>query len=406
MISKNLTNKRLLAGNILSLSVLRGFQYLIPLITLPYLIKTIGIDNFGLVNYAASLGFYFSAFIQFGFGITATREIARHRKDHIKLGYIYSSTLTASLVLAAISVAVYMLIVLTFNKFTDNLNLYLFTIAFTVFQSLFPVWFFRGLEQMKYITFLSLGSSLFQLIGIFLLVRQQGDFIFVPMIQAVTSMIALAFSLVLIRTHFRISFALPRRADLQTVYYEGRHAFASQFFPSLYNNSAVFLLGLFTNNSATGLFTAITRIIDAIISISYVLSSAFFPYLSRNFSGYKAFEKIMLGLGLALALLTYMYANSIALILLSSPSSSGVNYIKLLSITVFFAFGYLTYNTNNLMLNGQEKIARNISVYVSLSAFVLSLFLIYFFSVLGAVISLLYARCALSLLSFYYSRRS
>ena len=151
MISKfiNTDDKRRLVGNFFSLIVLRGFQFLIPLITLPYLVRTIGLDNFGLVNFALSLALYFGAVIQFGFGITATREIARNRDDKAKLSQIYSVTLTASFLLAIFSIIVFSLIVIIIDKFNQYLYLYLFTMMFVVSQSLFPIWFFHGMEKMK-----------------------------------------------------------------------------------------------------------------------------------------------------------------------------------------------------------------------------------------------------------------
>lgn len=95
MLSKltNTENKKRLLANFASLIVLRGFQFLIPLITLPYLVRTIGLEKFGLINFALALGLYFGAVVQYGFGVTATREIARNRDDPEKLSQIYSATL-------------------------------------------------------------------------------------------------------------------------------------------------------------------------------------------------------------------------------------------------------------------------------------------------------------------------
>ena len=59
----NTENKKRLVSNFMSLSVLRGFQFIIPLITLPYLVRTIGIENFGLVKLAISLNLYFGAIL-------------------------------------------------------------------------------------------------------------------------------------------------------------------------------------------------------------------------------------------------------------------------------------------------------------------------------------------------------
>lgn len=59
----NTENKKRLISNFMSLSVLRGFQFIIPLITLPCLVRTIGIENFGLVKFAISLNLYFGAIL-------------------------------------------------------------------------------------------------------------------------------------------------------------------------------------------------------------------------------------------------------------------------------------------------------------------------------------------------------
>lgn len=398
----NTENKKRLISNFLSLSVLRGFQFLIPLITLPYLVRTIGIENFGLINFALSLGLYFGAVIQFGFGITATREIARHRDDPIKLAQICSTTLMVSILLALVSAVLFSLIVLFFEKFYQHLALYLYTLAFIVFQSLFPIWFFQGMEKMKYITFLSLGTSATFLISLFTFVKQQEDFVLVPLLHATAALITFVLAIVLIKKQFNVQFCIPKYQDIKTLYKEGHHAFVSQLAPSLYNNSAVFLLGIFTNNTMVGHYTAATKVIDAVISFAYILSNTFLPYLSRNIQKHKLFQKIMLSSGLVLTVTTFIFAEWVTRLLFSADNLEVVNYIQWLAMAIFFGFGYLTYNTNYLMIAGYQKIGKKISLYVSLVAFLWTTFLIYFYGLFGAIFSLLLARVALSLLSFLY----
>jgi PST family polysaccharide transporter len=401
----NTENKKRLVSNFLSLSVLRGFQFLIPLITLPYLVKTIGIENFGLVNFALSLGLYFGAIIQFGFGITATREIARNRDNHQKLEQIYSSTLSASVIIAMVSAVLFTLIVFSFNKFNNYLNLYLFTFAFIVFQSLFPIWFFQGMERMKYITYLTFISNLGFLVGLFVFVKQDGDFYLVPLLQAISSLTIFIAALVLISRDFRVNFSRPKMQEIKTILKEGRHASISQLAPNLYNNSAVFLLGIFTNNSIVGLYTAATKVIDAVISFGYILSNTFLPYLSRDLTRHKFFQAIMLGSGLVLTVATFLFSEWITKFLFSAENLEVSIYIEWLSLTIFFVFMFLTFNTNYLMLIGEDRVAKNISLYVSLAAFLWTIAFIYSLNLVGAVISMLLARLALAVISFYFYKR-
>jgi PST family polysaccharide transporter len=400
----NTENKRRLVSNFLSLIVLRGFQFLIPLVTLPYLVRIIGLENFGLINFALSLTLYFGSVIQFGFRITATREIARNRDNHKKLERIYSSTLSASVILAMVSTVLFTLIVVSFDKFNNYLTLYLFTLAFVVFQSLFPIWFFQGMEKMKYITFLSLGTSVMFLISLFVFVKDDNDFILVPLLNAISAFVTFLIAILIVRKQFNVHFLRPSLQEIKLTYKNGYHAFVSQLAPNLYNNSAVFLLGVFTNTSLVGLYTAATKVIDAVISFAYILSNTFLPYLSRNLQKHNVFQKIMLVSGLVLTMVTFIMAEWITTLLFSAGNLEVAIYIRWLVICIFLLFTTMTYGTNFLMLIGKEGVVKNIALYTSLVFFVIALLIIPLWGIWGAIATLVSARLTmmLAIVLFYF----
>ena len=88
-----------LAENIASLGVLQATNYLLPLITLPYLVRVLGVEKFGLVAFAQGLIQFFIVFTDFGFNLSATREIASHRKDPEKVARIVWSVLSVRFLL-------------------------------------------------------------------------------------------------------------------------------------------------------------------------------------------------------------------------------------------------------------------------------------------------------------------
>lgn len=401
----NSDNKKRLISNFMSLSVLRGFQFVIPLITLPYLVKTIGIEKFGLVNFAMSLSLYFVGVIQFGFGITATREIARHRDSPDKLEQIYSATLAASIILALVSILLFGLIVLSFDMFNRNLNLYLFTIVYIVFQSLFPLWFFQGMERMKYIAFLSLGTSTIFLVSLFTFVKQEDDFILVPLLNAIAAFVTFVVAITLIKKKFKVNLTCPQLQEVKSVYQNGRHAFVTQFVPNIYINTATFLLGAFANNTAVGLFSAATKIIDALCSIVYVFSNAFLPFLSRNIEGHKFFQKLMLAVGSGIALILIFTANYITRFMYGAIDEVVTLYIQLLALTIPLVFAQVTFGQNYLMLVGQEKAYKNIVLTFSLLSLAFSLPMIYFYGAWGSICTLIFTRILIASFSFWQYRR-
>jgi len=67
--------------NIISLYLLQISYYVLPLITVPYLVRVLGPEKFGLVAFGQSLVAFFALFVNYGFDLTATREISIKRRD-------------------------------------------------------------------------------------------------------------------------------------------------------------------------------------------------------------------------------------------------------------------------------------------------------------------------------------
>lgn len=64
-----------LIENFFSLGALQVINLILPLVVLPYMIKTVGFDKYGVVVLAASLIAYFSSVTDYSFTITATRDV-------------------------------------------------------------------------------------------------------------------------------------------------------------------------------------------------------------------------------------------------------------------------------------------------------------------------------------------
>ena len=63
--TKNKSQKRLLIENIVSLSLLQWVNYLVPLLLIPFLVRSLGIEVFGLVMFAQSVSTIFIIFSEF-----------------------------------------------------------------------------------------------------------------------------------------------------------------------------------------------------------------------------------------------------------------------------------------------------------------------------------------------------
>ena len=73
-----------------SLGIVQLSNYILPLITLPYLARVLGPNYFGLVMMAQATMIYLTLLTDYGFKLTATKEISKVRDNEKKVSQLYS----------------------------------------------------------------------------------------------------------------------------------------------------------------------------------------------------------------------------------------------------------------------------------------------------------------------------
>ena len=72
------------------LTLLQICNLLIPLVTYPYLINTLGKNLYGVIIYSQAIVSYLAIFVNWGFNISATKYISINREDSKKINEIVS----------------------------------------------------------------------------------------------------------------------------------------------------------------------------------------------------------------------------------------------------------------------------------------------------------------------------
>ncbi|AWB10357.1 polysaccharide transporter, PST family [Thermodesulfobium acidiphilum] len=273
--------KKRLVSNFFSLSILQVANYLFPLITLPYLVRVLGPSQYGLVAFAQAFIGYFQILTNYGFNLSATREISINRENPEKVSEIFSSVITIQILLAILSFIMMALVVFSFAKFRDDWLLYFLTFGLVLGNVLFPVWFFQGIERMKYITLLNVLARFIFTIAIFVFIREESDYIYVPLINSVGLVLSGIIGLWIIFNRLGVKFIMP---DVNSIKYhlnEGWHIFIGTVGISFYKNNSVLILGLFADSTIVGYFYISKKIIDILNQIAGLISQTFFPYINR-----------------------------------------------------------------------------------------------------------------------------
>ncbi|MDD5226330.1 MAG: oligosaccharide flippase family protein, partial [Candidatus Omnitrophica bacterium] len=175
--------------NFASLSVLQAITYVLPVLILPYLFRVIGPEKFGLIAFAQAFVQYFMILTDYGFSISATKEISLCQHDPSEVNKVFSSVMLAKIALALISFALLSCAVYFIPKFRSDWMVYMLSFGVVLGNTLFPVWFFQGTEKMKYIADLNIAGGILTVVGIFFFVRRPQDYLMVPLITSSASLI-------------------------------------------------------------------------------------------------------------------------------------------------------------------------------------------------------------------------
>jgi len=398
-----------LKSNFLSLTVLQAANYILPLLTLPYLVKTLGIEYFGLLAFATAIITYFRILTEYGFNATATKDISIHRENREKIIEIFSSVMSIKLSLLLLSFLLLNLLLFSFQKFETHWEIYLLTFGSVIGQTLFPVWFFQGMERMKYITYINLISKLISVLAIFVFVQEKSDIYLVPILFSIGGITSGIISLYLVYNKFNIPFKLQKRETLKTYLIDGWHVFLAHYYVSLYTTTNLLFLGLMTNNVIVGYYAIAEKIVLAIGGIFEPLNQALYPYLARKFKeNFNLFVLYLKGTSLlfiasssALILFSEYFIEGIVAIVKGTAEENITYLLSFFLLRVFtFPFGGLLSGSLIIMKKTRQYIS--VMNYTVLVNFLLVPIAIYYFQALGLIIAFLIVTFLHVLFLWYY----
>ncbi|MEN3014138.1 MAG: flippase, partial [Endomicrobiia bacterium] len=277
-------SKKTLLENFLSLSFLQVANYIFPLLTLPYLVRVLKPEKYGLIAFANAFVGYFMILTDYGFHLSAPREISINRDNKQKLSEIFSSVMIIKFFLVLFSLVLMTATIFLFDKFRRDWLLYYLTFGVVLGNVMFPTWFFQGIENMKFITLLNLIAKLIFTVSIFVFVRKQADYYFVPLLNSLGFIVAGILSIFIVIKNFGVKFIIPVREQILHQLKEGWHVFISTVAVSLYTTSNTFILGLFTDRKNVAYFAAGEKIVRSIQSLWSPVSQVLYPYFSKVFA--------------------------------------------------------------------------------------------------------------------------
>jgi PST family polysaccharide transporter len=405
--------RKVVMHNVAYLSALQTITYLLPVIIVPYLFRVIGAEKFGLIAFAQAFVQYFMILTDYGFSISATKEISLCRHEPAKVSRAFSSVMTVKIALALLSFLLLVIIVYFVPKFRNDWPVYILSFGAVVGSTLFPVWFFQGTEKMKYITNLNIIGGIIYALFIFSFVKGPEDYLAVPLINSSVFLITGLLGQYIVFRTFRVAFKFQGYKNLREQLKAGWDIFISIAAINAYTTTRVFTVGLLTNNNITGFYSIAEKIANVCQTFPLAsFSQAIFPRLSKIFHRNKlrAFklmqriQQITINISLICLPMIFIFAHLIVKVICGGDYQETVLALRLLLVSVFFVSAN-AFRVQFLLVCGKTHIYSRIHIIMAMVGLPFIFLLISSFSYVGAAIATVAIEAGIFIITYFTVRR-
>lgn len=361
------------AGNFMYLSVLNALNIILPLITLPYLMHTVGKANYGIYSYVYMILQYVITFSTYGFNFSATKQISQCRDDKEKVNVIYNSVIISKILIGTVLVMLLFLFSRFVFKDEQAPLMFVFGLGMVAGDILTPLWLFQGMEKMKYMTLVNASSKILFTILVFVVIRKADDYYLLVLLNSAGYLLAGIISLFLASKQFGMRFRTVSVQDIKYQFKEGGAVFGSTFGMYLYRNANVIILKQFVPNEVVGVYSAAEKVIKGFQSVVQPAAQALFPHLSLRFKDKTEKENLaslkkiafpFAGVVFIIALGVYLFAPWISDILCGGVEFRAcVPVIRIMTPVILFGeINYLIGIVGLINLNRQKQFFRSVLI--------------------------------------------
>src|SRR5690606_15004750 len=174
------------------------------------------------------------------------------------------------------------------------------TMPYLFGNTIFPDWFFQGMERMKYMTYINVSIKLIFMIFIFIFINEASDYWLYPLFQTLGYIISGLIGQWIMVRQYKVRFYWLKSKTIVHTFKDNMPVFINQFLPNLYNNTSTFLLGIMTNNTLVGIYDAVRKIINLGSTLMDIVSRVFFPFISRRKDAFDKYKTLMTYVGVLL----------------------------------------------------------------------------------------------------------
>ena len=288
-------NNRKIVKNTTMLYLMNIAKLIFPLLTLPYLTRILSVETYATVAYVKSAMAYMQLLVDFGFMLSATKEIVNVQDNRQKVNQIMADTLFARLILAVGALGILIIAICFIPLLRDNI-LYTLLSFFVIFLSCFLMDFlFRGIERMEIITIRFVVMKGLSTLLTFVFIHRDQDILWIPILDILGSLIAVVLVFKEIR---KLGFSIligNWKSALQKLKVSAVY-FLSNMATTAFGALNTLLIGIFIQTEEVAYWSVAFQIVSAIQMMYTPITDGVYPEMmrSKNISIIKKMLKIFM----------------------------------------------------------------------------------------------------------------
>lgn len=277
------SKKGVLLKNTIMLYIMQFSTYLLSFIVVPYETRVLGETYFGKLGVATAIMVYFQLVIDFGFILSATEEVSRHRENKTRISKILTSVTIDKLFLTFGSVVVLAVLCEIFPAWREDRTFYMLFLIATAINSLMPDYLYRGLEQMTAITVRTVAIKAFFTVMIVILLKKPEQYCIIPILNIIGYTVALLCVYWHLYRRLHITFVKCSPKEIWSRFYRSSTFFYSRIATSVYTASNTVILSLIPAGSGmVGYYSLADKLVTTAKSGLSPISDSMYPYMTKN----------------------------------------------------------------------------------------------------------------------------
>lgn len=266
------------------LQILNSFFYLI---IYPYLIRTLGVESYGLYVFATSISLYFVTFVAFGFEMPALNAISLNQKDNKAQSHVLSCIFTAKLYLEILALLIFVFLLVSIPVLNKNWIIYTICFSNTLTGIFFPLWYFQGNQNMRIVTWIQLSFKIVSLIFILILVKSKEDLVLFISIVNGTNIGGALVAFYIIRYVHKKRITLIRFSEIKPWFKDAMPFFWTVAAGTIKGQSVALITGSFFGMSDVAIYDLAYKIVSIPSTLVTSINTALFPKMILNLESRK-----------------------------------------------------------------------------------------------------------------------